>query len=194
MPDIAQPSTADLPFSLPFRVVALSARKPTRFDLTPDVSQRALLAQLLDITAVRSLHFKGELRPAGRHDFDLEGQLTAVVEQPCAVTLVPVITRISETVWRRYLSDLPLPEADEIEMPEDDSAEPLPDVIDAGAVAVEALALALPLYPRAPGAELPEMVAGPPGVAPLRDADLRPFSGLAGLAARLAKPGPGGTD
>ena len=37
---------------------------------------------------------------------------------------------------------------------EDDEIEPLGDRIDLGRVAVEALALALPAYPRKPGAEL----------------------------------------
>ncbi len=45
------------------------------------------------------------------------------------------------------------PTDDEAEMPEDDTAEPLPEVIDPGAVMFEALALALPDYPRAPKAE-----------------------------------------
>lgn len=70
-------------------------------------------------------------------------------------------------------------------MPEDDSVEPLPDVIDVGVVATEALALALPLYPRAEGAELGEAVFTAPGEAPLRDGDLKPFAGLAALKDRL---------
>ena len=76
-------------------------------------------------------------------------------------------------------------------MPEDDSEEPLPEVIDAGAVMIEALVLALPDYPRSSGAALGEAVHAPPGVAPLRDADLRPFAGLAGLAQKLAGNGDG---
>ena len=77
--------------------------------------------------------------------------------------------------------DVTAPEGAEIEMPEDDTQEPLPEVIDLGAVMAEALALALPDYPRAPGAELGEAVFAAPGVAALRDADLRPFAALAKL-------------
>jgi uncharacterized metal-binding protein YceD (DUF177 family) len=66
-------------------------------------------------------------------------------------------------------------------MPEDDSTEPLPEIIDLTEVLREALALALPLYPRAPGAELGEAVFAAPGAAPIRDADLRPFAALASL-------------
>ena len=176
------------PLSKPYRTKALSARKPTRFDLAPGPDARALVAALLGITALRALRFKGELRPSGHHDVELEAELAATVEQPCGITLAPVVTMIREPVLRRYLADLADPEELEIEMPDDDSAEPLPEVIDVGEVALEALALALPLYPRAPGAELPEMVAAPPGVAPLRDADLRPFAGLAGLAAKPTGP------
>jgi uncharacterized metal-binding protein YceD (DUF177 family) len=178
----------DLPISLPFPVRGLPTRKAQRFDLKTTVESRALLAALLGITAVHSLRFKGEIRPLGRNDFELIADLQAQIEQPCTVSLQPVLTDITETVTRRYLSDLPEPEADEMEVPEDDTTEPLPDVIDAGAVAAEALALALPAYPRAPGQELGTAVFGPEGQAPLTDEAIRPFAGLAGLAAKLGKP------
>lgn len=186
MPAISSPPLT--PLAKPFRTAALSSRKPTRFDLAPGPDALALVAALLGITAVRALRFKGELRPTGRHDFELDGQLAATVEQPCVITLDPVVTAIKEPVQRHYIADLTPPDGPEIEMPEDDTVEPLPEVIDVGAVALEALALALPLYPRAAGAALPEAVAAPPGAAPLIDADLRPFAGLAGLAGKWPDP------
>lgn len=182
----------DLPISQPYRTATLGSRKPVRFELAPDGAHQRALAAVLDITAVRNLRFKGELRPTGKHDYTLEARLTAVVEQPCGITLAPVVTKIAEDVTRRYLADMKVPEGDEVEMPEDDTSEPLPDVIDIGAVAVEALALALPLYPRAPGAALEEAVFAEAGVAPLKDEDLRPFAGLAGLAAKLGNTDKGG--
>ena len=51
-----------------------------------------------------------------------------------------------------------MPDGDEVEMPEDDTVEPMPEVIDLAEVAAEALALALPLYPRAPGADFGQAV------------------------------------
>nr|WP_149142300.1 YceD family protein [Gemmobacter caeruleus] len=180
-------SEPELPLSQPLRVAALASRKPTRFKLIPDAAQRAAIAAVLDISAVHALRFQGELRPRGRNDWDLEGDLEAEVEQPCSVTLAPVVTAIREKVERRYLAEMPDPEGDEIEMPEDDRQEPLPAVIDPGAVALEALALALPAYPRAPGVELGEAVFAAPGIAPIRDEDLRPFAGLATLAQQLDK-------
>ena len=178
-------ATTDQPFSQPLRIAALAARKPTRFRLEADAAQRAVIAQDLGITALAALSFKGELRPLRSRDWELVADLVAEVEQPCSVTLVPVRTAISEKVERRYLADMPEPEADEIEMPTDDSQEALPAVIDPAAVAVEALALALPMYPRAPQAELGEAVFAADGVQPLRDEDLRPFSALASLAQKL---------
>jgi len=46
---------------------------------------------------------------------------------------------------------------------------------------LEALQLALPLYPRAPGAELGSIEAAAPGSAPLEPEARRPFAGLADL-------------
>lgn len=170
-----------LPWTHPVRIAELAARKPNRFDLKPDAATRAAIAEWAEITALGALRLRGALTPAGRHDWILEASLEAEVEQPCIITLAPVRTRLHETVARRYLADMPEPEGDEVEMPEDDSAEPLPAVIDLAAVALEALELALPLYPRAAGAELGETVVTEPGSAPMRDEDTRPFAGLRAL-------------
>ncbi len=177
--------TGSPPFSQPYRVSALSPRRPTRFDLRPAEDARAAAAGDLGILAIPELRFRGEIKADGRHDFLLEGRLEALVVQACVVTLAPVETRISEPVRRCYVADYRLPEGDEIEIPQDDAEEPLGTVIDPGEVMIEALSLALPDYPRADGAEAGEMVHAAPGIAPLREADLKPFAGLASLADRL---------
>ena len=185
-----QPAT-----ELPTHLIDLRARglrKPLRFDLAPGPEGRAAVAADLDLIDLPAFRFTGLVKPAGK-DVVLESVLTATVVQPCAVTLAPVTTRIDEAVTRRYVADWVEPEGDEVEVPEDVTVEPLPQAIDVGAVAIEALALALPLYPRAPGAELGEAVFAPPGVAPLRAEDLRPFAGLAALKDRLTSPD-GGTE
>ncbi|MEY3003917.1 MAG: hypothetical protein RLZZ491_1093 [Pseudomonadota bacterium] len=163
----------------------LSRSGETRFAIEPEAPERAAMATALGLGALRKLRFAGQLIAEGRRDWRLEGQLGATVVQPCVVTAEPVTTRIDEPVLRRYLADLPEPEGDEIEMPEDDSAEPLPVSLDLMAVMTEALALALPLYPRAPGAELGEARFAAPGTPPLDDADARPLAGLAVLRDRL---------
>jgi uncharacterized metal-binding protein YceD (DUF177 family) len=86
------------------------------------------------------------------------------------------------------------PEGDEAEMPEDDTVEPMPEVIDLAEVAAEALSLALPLYPRAPGAEFAPALHAADGIAPLKDTDLKPFAGLQGLAERLQAKDESGSD
>jgi uncharacterized metal-binding protein YceD (DUF177 family) len=113
------------------------------------------------------------------------GDLGATVVQPCGVTLEPVTTRIEEPVLRRFLPGLPDPVAGEAELPEDVDAEPLGATIDPAAVMAEALALALPAFPRAPGAELGEAVFTAPGTAPMRAEDAKPLAGLAALRDRL---------
>ena len=175
----------------PWRLAALSARKVQRFDLTPDAELRARIAQALDIRGLRKFSFKGELRPVGRADWLLDGALGATIVQDCAITLAPVTTRIDEQVLRRYVADMPEPAGLEAEMPDDDTLEPLPDMIDAGAVALEALLLALPPFPRAPGAELTAdgvMQAAPEGAAPIDSDRPRPFAVLEGLRDKLAGP------
>ncbi len=73
----------------------------------------------------------------------------------------------------------------------DETREPLPAAIDLMAVAAEALALALPPYPRAPGAVLGDARFAEDGATPLSDEDARPFAGLAALRERMDEEGRG---
>ena len=174
--------TSDQPiFSKPYRVADLAQRKPSRFDIRPDAAARGQIAEALGLISLDELGFKGELRPHGRKDWIMEARMTARVTQACVVTLAPVTSDLSEDVQRRYLNEMPEPEGDEVEMPEDDSTEALTDTIDVGVAMIEALTLALPLYPRAEGVELGAAQFGEPGTEPISDESLRPFSGLADL-------------
>jgi uncharacterized metal-binding protein YceD (DUF177 family) len=169
---------------LPFRMAAVSGKKPLHFNFMPDAAARALIAQSLALLDLPEFAFKGSLAPESRGDVGLSAKMTAVVVQPCAITLAPVRSRLGDDCERRYIRDYQEPDADEMEIGPDDQ-EAMPEIIDIAAIAIEALTLALPLYPRAKDAALSQAVFAPPGVAPLRDADLRPFAGLAGLADAL---------
>lgn len=159
------------------------------FALKPDNDACTRIAAELGIDGLRKLRFEGELRPLGRRDWELRGHLGATVIQPCVVTLAPVTTRIEEDVARIWRADMIPPEGEEVEMPDAVEEEPLGSSIDLGAVMVEALALALPVYPRAEGAELEEARFAEPGVTPMSDEEARPFAGLAALRDRLSGGG-----
>jgi uncharacterized metal-binding protein YceD (DUF177 family) len=164
-------------------------REGTEFEIVPDAGARAALAETLGLRDLRKLRLAGHIRAEGARDWLLSATLGATVVQPCVVTLEPVTTRIDEAVTRRYSPRAEPPEptpGEEVEMPEDDTLEPLPEVLDLNALLAEALALALPDWPRSAGAELGSLRAAPEGVAPLADEDLRPFAGLAGLRDKLA--------
>lgn len=167
------------------RLADLPKTKPTEFALAPDAAETDAICRALALDGLRKLRFEGRLVPEGSETWRLEAHLGATVVQPCVVTLAPVTTRIEADVTRRYLKDLPEPTEDEVEMPEDETLERLPRTLDLYAVLVEALALNLPLYPRAEGAELGEAVFAAPGVTPLRDEDTRPFAGLDALRRQL---------
>lgn len=176
-----QRATTDL--TLPLRVADLPNRDGLTFRLLPEARRRADLALDLGIRRIRKLSFVGTLRPEGRHDWRLEGMLGATVVQDCVITSEPVTTRIDTAVLRRFLRRMPEVDDIEAEIPDDDSIEPLGPTIDPGAVMAEALALALPDYPRVPGAGLDDSAtAQPPGAAPLPDTPRRnPFAALAAL-------------
>jgi uncharacterized metal-binding protein YceD (DUF177 family) len=174
------------PGILSFRDIAPS--KPYRFSLTPDAPARAALARELGISNIRKLMFQGVLQADGKSDWLLEAKLGATVIQPCVVTLEPVRTRIDKPVSRRFIAGLFTPEeGEEVEMPEDETLEALPEELDISRVMAEALALALPDYPRSTGAVLETDRFTAPGIAPMTDEDIKPFAGLAGLRDKLGK-------
>ncbi len=169
------------------RMADLATRKPTHFQLEPDAAARADLARALGIVEIRKLRFVGEIAPMGRRDWQLKADLGATVVQDCVVTLDPVVTRIDETTARTYSATYEAPEAGEIEMPEDDSVDPVPDVLDLTAVMAEALSLALPSFPRSENAELGSAQFSAEDVTPMTDDDAKPFAGLGALRDQLKK-------
>ena len=173
------------------RVSDLSARHPVNFDLAPDADEMARISEDLGLLGLRKLRLRGSLTAEGRTDWLLRADLGATVTQACVVTLDPVQTRIDEPVIRRFSPDAALetPEPGaEIEMPEDDTLEPLGTEIDLWRVMVEALSLALPPYPRSDGAELGQLTVAEEGVTPMQDEDTKPFAALSSLRDKLGKP------
>ncbi|MEM9971859.1 MAG: DUF177 domain-containing protein [Pseudomonadota bacterium] len=158
---------------------------------TPDGEASAAMAERLGILGVRKLSFEGEIAPDGQRDWALTGHLGATVVQPCVVTLEPVTTRVEEDIARRYITGMEMPEDGEVEMPEDDTAEPAPAEIDLRTVVEEALALALPAWPRKDGVDPVEMTVTEPGATPLTEAEVKPFAALKSLKDRMEDTGDG---
>ncbi|MGI9393276.1 MAG: YceD family protein [Boseongicola sp.] len=163
----------------------------TNFELVPDVRARKSLSDQFGISEIKKLRFTGSLSPDGKKDWRLDGMLGATVVQQCVVTLAPVTTRIDEAVVRNYVAEEPAKsDTDEVEMPEDDTIEPIPETIDLTRVMEEALALAIPAWPRAEGVDPVDMNVAAPGVEPLSNETSKPFSSLKSFRDRLSDSGP----
>ncbi|MGJ8546716.1 MAG: YceD family protein [Sulfitobacter sp.] len=182
--------SAPLPSDSKFRVSSLSQNTPSPFEIRPNAPALAQIAQEMGLDGLRKLSFKGQIIADGKNDWRLDARLGATVIQPCVVTLAPVTTRIEEDVTRRFISDFSHPDEPEVEMPDDDNSEKLGTWIDPEAIMIEALTLALPLYPRADEAALGSKQYAAPGVTPMRDEDAKPFAGLAGLRDALGGASP----
>ncbi len=171
------------------RLARLRKDEPTEFHYvpTPETAQR--LKDRLGLSGLRKMRLAGSIAPDGRNNWRLTARLGATVVQPCSVTLEPVTTRIEEPVERLYIRDLPAPNDAETEMPEDDTQEPLPETIDLAMLAEEALALAVPAFPRADKTDQAapfEAQAIPPGATPIEDdATESPFAALEALKREL---------
>lgn len=173
-------------------VSRLSANQSYSFQLRPDAALRAEIAADLGLISLKKARLVGTIAPHGADDWLLRAALGASVQQPCVISLEPVGARVEEPVERLFLREMPefcdLEEDAEIEMPEDERAEPLGSHINLVDVFREALALAIPSYPRAEGVALQGAVFTEAGKTALTDEDSKPFAGLAALKAKLQTP------
>lgn len=127
-----------------------------------DAEQLAALAERFGVDEVTG--FSAEiLAKRFRGGVRVTGLLEGGVVQPCVVTGEPVASRIEEEVDRAFLSgrDAAAEATPGAEIFVDLEQEDFPDwyegnELDLDAVLMESFALAIPLYPRAPGAALPE--------------------------------------
>ncbi|ASM72106.1 MULTISPECIES: YceD family protein [Roseobacteraceae] len=178
--------SATPPSPTALRVSSLPQNAPMLFALLPKPPELHDIAAELGLLGLRKLRFEGQIEAMGRADWRLTGKIGATVVQACVVTLQPVTTRIDAPVERIFQHSFTTPEGEvEVEMDEDDRTEPLGAWIDPAAVMVEALSLNLPLYPRAPDAELEQTIFTEDGLTPMTDEDARPFAGLAALRGQL---------
>ena len=171
----------------PIRVATLLPNQVEAIELAPDAATRQFIGRDLDLLSLRKLRFSGALSPLGAIGWLLEGKLGATISQACIVSGDPVSARIDVPVTRHFLpDDTEYEVGGETEMPADDSVEPLGETIDIGAIMLESLSLALPLYPRAPGVGPGDAQFSEVGKIPMSDADARPFAGLKSLHDKIS--------
>lgn len=130
--------------------------------LRPNEHEREALAKAAGVTALHELEADIVLRRWRRDGVEIKGELRASVEQPCVVTLEPVIQQIREPLRATFLpehSALAVPvERQDRELVLDPEGDDPPDTFEGDSIDVwpfilEMLMLALDPFPRAPGAE-----------------------------------------
>lgn len=159
------------------------------FDESPSNAELADLGVLNEVISVRKMRFKGEISPFEGDGWQLDGILGATVTQSCVITLERVRTRIDVDVQRIFIPMVNETETTiSLDYDDGDEMEPLGKEIDLGLIAMEALALAIPEYPRIEGAELDQSSFTPPDTAPIEEEVVKPFAGLAALKEKLTNP------
>lgn len=167
----------DQPWSYALRLDQVGQGTARKLSAGPE--ERGRIAEALDLPSVESLEAEVRVRPAGRSDYLIEGELKARLQQACGVTLEPFPVEVEGRFSVRASEE-------EHEAPRSshdmelglDSIDP-PDLIEQGqidlaAYVVEHLALELDPFPRKPGAAFE---------APAADDEPSPFAALAQLRA-----------
>lgn len=149
-----------------------------RIEATPD--ERATIAKEAGLPAVGSLvaNYEIERRPAGR--LEVHGELRARITQDCVVSLEPFESDKVQAISLTFAPEVPSSPARGHSRrraahgpngapaavftaghDQEDPPDPIIDgTIDLGAVALEFLTLAQDLYPRRPGVQFTDVVAG----------------------------------
>ena len=170
------------------RVSDLGSTGKNGFDIRFGNDDLAEALEILGIIGLSKVRFAGAVSAVGKADWELRGTVGATVTQPCVLTLDPVKTRIEEEVYRLFRKDMPeYDDGSVVELEQDESEEQLTAEIDLFNIAVEAIALGLPLYPKSEGASLENAVFAGDNVVPMTDEDAKPFASLAALKDKLSK-------
>ncbi|MGE4612179.1 MAG: DUF177 domain-containing protein [Paracoccaceae bacterium] len=176
-------------FSRVLKVSKLHNTADYLFEEVPSESETTAMAVLLDVVSIRKMRFQGHIAPFEDAGWVLEGKLGVSISQNCVITLERVRTRIDLNV-RRIFVPMGSPTENEINLDasHNDEMEPLGKEIDLGLVAMEALALAIPEYPRIEGAELGESQFAQTDASVIEEDTPKPFAGLAALKEKLSNP------
>jgi uncharacterized metal-binding protein YceD (DUF177 family) len=152
-------STEQPEFSRPVLLARIGA-EPFRQEITATEAERAALARRFDLPALERICAVIELMRRGKDMFLLTATFTAEFVQSCVITLDPVPGAAAEEFKLLYGP----PEAEEAACgtAEDEIAfEPIVgNAIDVGEAVAQQFSLALPPFPRSPGATLD--AAAPP--------------------------------
>ncbi len=178
-PEIPWPESPRPEFPRPERIDMIGEGART-IVITADAGECAALATRFALLGVAELNAEFTLHrdPGG---IVAHGRVRAQVTQRCVVTAEPVPASIDEPVALRFVADTG-DVGDDIELTADtlDIIAYAGGEIDLGEAAAETMALALDPFPRSANAEATLRAAGV-----LREDEVRPFSGLAALKAKL---------
>jgi hypothetical protein len=147
--------------------------------------ERERIARALDLVACTKLMTRYTILPSSAGCYVLSGSLEAEVQQPCVVTLEPVVSSIAETFDFAFWPNdaMPAPPSGELDLNEEQETAPIVDGdIEVGRVVMALLAETIDPFPRAPGAALERQTATPKGTP--KDEPASPFAVLARIRTR----------
>ncbi|MGI9399621.1 MAG: YceD family protein [Rhizobiaceae bacterium] len=158
-----------------------------RIGLSPGDKELSALATLAGVSQIGNLAVELMLRRWRRDGVQVEGKITGEIEQPCRLTLEPVIQHLDEEFQVRLVSEnsrLARIDADsDGELILDPEGDDLPDTftgnrIDLWPIIIEQLILLIDPFPQVPGAVLENIESDSEEPA---DAKTSPFSVLSKL-------------
>ena len=167
-------------FSRPHPIPA-RPKEPIEVSETATPAECDALARRFGVVSLSDVSVEATIRAWRDGGLRVTGEARATAVQEGVADLEPVEQAIAERFDRGFVPGLP--EGEEVELVDDeelgDLIEPMPDALDIGEIAAEAIGLGLDPYPRPEGSAPLEVEAAPPGAEPIEEES--PFAKLAAL-------------
>lgn len=154
-------------------VVASIPASGNTMTVTPDAGERAAIAKALKLASVDTLTATFQLNHRSGSMVSVEGEVKGRVQLLCVTSLEPFPFDIKEMVEMRFAAPGgKAPKPEDVLASDDPPDEILDGVIDLGKITTEFLSLAIPAFPRKPGAS---------GLTAVEEPAESPFAALARL-------------
>jgi uncharacterized metal-binding protein YceD (DUF177 family) len=141
--------------------------------------QLSEIQESLKIRKLQNFSFQGRLNQSKKKNYELHLSFRATIIQNCVITNEPVKTSLNDKIDRYYLDEYPEPNKESLSLDmRSKDIELIHNELDIGAVAIEALCLKIPDYPRKKNVQFHGLTITDSGVKPIDKTLINPFSVL----------------
>lgn len=155
---------------------ALCRTQTHKFQHNCSASELTEIQKILKLEKLIQFSFKGQLIKPKKNNYELYASLKAIIIQNCVITCKPVKTIVNDQMSRYYLEESIENQREDISSSDSSKdIELIRKELNIGAVAIEALSLRIPDYPRKRNVQFEGVTITSMGLKPIDKTLTNPF-------------------